>query len=94
MSIPIKTLGEHDIELRLHAEVHATLKVRVESTTPQATPAEARGGQGQDAARTESRGHKRADRIRDDQAPPRSRRGRKAPAPRPQTARSAPGKIG
>ncbi len=88
---PIKTLGEHDIDLRLHAEVHATLKVRVESTTPQATPAEARGGQGQDAARTESRGHKRADRIRDDQAPPQAVAGekpqrpdRKPRAPRPE----------
>src|SRR5580700_8271032 len=39
---PIKTLGDHDIELRLHAEVAATLKLRVESTTPQAVPAEAR----------------------------------------------------
>jgi large subunit ribosomal protein L9 len=39
---PIKTLGEHDIPLRLHAEVASTLKVRVESTTPVAVPAEAR----------------------------------------------------
>ena len=31
---PIKTLGEHDIELRLHPEVLATLKLRVESSTP------------------------------------------------------------
>jgi large subunit ribosomal protein L9 len=45
---PIKTLGEHEVELRLHAEVKSTLKVRVESLTPvtapvvEATPAEAR----------------------------------------------------
>jgi large subunit ribosomal protein L9 len=31
---PIKTLGEHEVELRLHAEVKSTLKVRVESLTP------------------------------------------------------------
>jgi large subunit ribosomal protein L9 len=31
---PLKTLGEHDIELHLHAEVKGTLKVRIESTTP------------------------------------------------------------
>jgi large subunit ribosomal protein L9 len=31
---PIRTLGEHEVELRLHAEVNATLKVRVESSTP------------------------------------------------------------
>jgi large subunit ribosomal protein L9 len=36
---PIRTVGEHDVELRLHHEVTATLKVRVESTTPLATPA-------------------------------------------------------
>jgi large subunit ribosomal protein L9 len=35
---PIKTLGEHEVELRLHAEVKSTLKVRVESLTPVAAP--------------------------------------------------------
>ncbi len=31
---PIRTLGDHEVELRLHAGVHAMLKVRVNSTTP------------------------------------------------------------
>ena len=31
---PIRTLGDHEVELRLHAEVTTNLKVRVESTTP------------------------------------------------------------
>jgi large subunit ribosomal protein L9 len=31
---PIRTLGEHEVELRLHADVVTRLKVRVESTTP------------------------------------------------------------
>ncbi len=31
---PIKTLGEHEVELRLHHEVTAKLKVKVESLTP------------------------------------------------------------
>ena len=31
---PIRALGEHEIELHLHAEVKGTLKVRVESLTP------------------------------------------------------------
>jgi large subunit ribosomal protein L9 len=35
---PIKTLGEHEVELRLHAEVKGTLKVRVESLTPVIAP--------------------------------------------------------
>jgi large subunit ribosomal protein L9 len=66
---PIKTLGEHDLELRLHAEVTATLKLRVESTTPVAVPIEPAPRQAEDkesATRTESRGHKRAERVRDE----------------------------
>jgi len=35
---PIRTLGDHDVALRLHADVNTTLKVRVESTTPPPTP--------------------------------------------------------
>jgi large subunit ribosomal protein L9 len=31
---PIRTLGEHEVELRLHHGVVTTLKVRVESLTP------------------------------------------------------------
>jgi large subunit ribosomal protein L9 len=37
---PIKKLGEHEVELRLHPEVVTTLKVRVDSTTPTAKPPE------------------------------------------------------
>src|SRR6476661_5170230 len=36
---PIRTLGEHEVELRLHADVVMKLKVRVESSTPMAAPA-------------------------------------------------------
>ena len=52
---PIKALGEHQIDLRLHAEVHATLKVRVESTTPLSLPAEG-AGDASGAPKTEKRG--------------------------------------
>jgi large subunit ribosomal protein L9 len=38
LASPIKTLGEHEVELRLHAEVKSTLKVRVESLTPVTAP--------------------------------------------------------
>ena len=54
---PIKTLGNHEVELHLHPEVKGTLKVRVESTTPapvvEAPPAEAKGD-----GRTEKRGRR------------------------------------
>jgi hypothetical protein len=38
---PIRALGDHEVELHLHAEVKGTLKVRVESLTPVITPAPA-----------------------------------------------------
>ena len=56
---PIRSLGEHDIELRLHADVTTTLKVRVESTTPApaATGTEAEPRK-EEAPRTEKRGRR------------------------------------
>ncbi|MGD0814764.1 MAG: 50S ribosomal protein L9 [Verrucomicrobiota bacterium] len=95
---PIKTLGEHELELRLHPEVTTTLKLRVESTTPEsipvppaATPGEGREG----GARTESRGHKRAERVRDEPAAPEAaekvqRPERKPRADKPDKAPKAP----
>src|SRR5262245_52653553 len=67
---PIKTLGEHDIELRLHPEVTTSLKVIVESTTPLPQPVETEpkareGAKGKDTreggrpAREDRRGGKR-----------------------------------
>lgn len=38
LTTPIKTLGEHEIDLPLHAEVKTTLKIRVESLNPLAAP--------------------------------------------------------
>jgi len=65
---PIRILGEHDVEMRLHHDVTTTLKVRVESTTPLPTPAEApaeaKGGAKEAApkegapVRTEKRGRR------------------------------------
>jgi large subunit ribosomal protein L9 len=94
---PIKTLGEHTVELRLHAQVTAPLKVRIESTTPlpappsQAAPAEAR----ESRARTESRGHRRSETARaDDSAAPESaqagaRPEKKPRAPKPEKPEKA-----
>jgi large subunit ribosomal protein L9 len=57
---PIKTLGEYEVELHLHAEVKGTLKVRVESTTPVTAPAAEASAA--DAPRTEKRG-KRPEKV-------------------------------
>ena len=51
---PVRTLGNYEVELHLHAEVKGTLKVRVESTTPAAAPAsEATAAAAPAEARTE-----------------------------------------
>ncbi|MGN6552179.1 MAG: 50S ribosomal protein L9 [Verrucomicrobiota bacterium] len=53
---PIRTLGEHEIELHLHHDVKSTLKLRVESTTPIAAPVET--GTPKEEVRTEKRGRR------------------------------------
>jgi large subunit ribosomal protein L9 len=54
---PIRALGDHEVELRLHPDVTSTLKVRVESTTPPPTPEEAATADARkEGARTEKRG--------------------------------------
>jgi large subunit ribosomal protein L9 len=45
---PIKTLGDHEVELRLHPEVTSTLKVHIESTTPLPPPPEQPEGKGRE----------------------------------------------
>ena len=81
---PIKTLGEHEVELRLHTEVKSTLKVRVESLTPviapvvEAAPAE---------ARTEKRG-KRAEKVEAAEEKPKAVKAEK-PAKAPKAEKKA-----
>jgi large subunit ribosomal protein L9 len=59
---PIKALGEYEIELHLHSDVKGKLKVRVESSTPVAAPAEAPAGEARkEDHRTEKRGRRYAE---------------------------------
>lgn len=57
---PIRTLGDHEVDLRLHQEINAKLKVHVESTTPPppVEAPEARGKEGTGGPRTEKRGRR------------------------------------
>jgi large subunit ribosomal protein L9 len=55
---PIRALGDHDVELRLHSQVTATLKVRVESTTPLAVPAATPAPEGRRDDRPDRRGRR------------------------------------
>jgi large subunit ribosomal protein L9 len=59
---PIHTLGEHEVELRLHSEVRANLRVQVNSSTPlpQSAAAEAAEKQEKEARKTEKRGKRPA----------------------------------
>ncbi len=61
---PLRTLGEHEVELRLHPDVTARLKVLIESSTPPPSPEELaaaqaaegrgrRGARGGETAKTE-----------------------------------------
>src|SRR5690242_18780782 len=90
---PIRTLGEHEVELRLHADVTTTLKVRVESSTPMpealaaAPTAEAK----REEQRTEKRG-RRPEATAEKGAKPEAgeRKPRPAKAERPPRAEKAP----
>lgn len=54
---PIKALGEHEVEMRLHPDVQAILKVRVDSSTPLPEKApEAAAAETKEAPKTEKRG--------------------------------------
>lgn len=62
LELPIKALGEHEVELRLHPDVVTTMKVRVESNAPKPTAAEiaAKEAEAKEAAGkvTEKRGRR------------------------------------
>ncbi len=89
---PIRTLGEFEIELRLHPEVKATLKVKVESTTPLPAAAEApeaKAGDKGAAPRTEKRG-RRPDAVAEVKAEAKPETGDKAArVPRPKRIEKA-----
>src|SRR5262245_63871716 len=76
---PIKNIGEHEVELHLHAEVKGTLKVRVESTTPTAAPAAEAGAveAKPEAPKTEKRGKRPVEAAAEEK--PKAAKAEKAP---------------
>jgi large subunit ribosomal protein L9 len=80
---PIKTLGEFEVELRLHPEVKGTLKVRVESSTPLAPP-EAKPEAHAEEGRPDRRGRRtyRSDKPAEGAAKPEVAAERKSRTPR------------
>jgi hypothetical protein len=77
---PIRALGDHEVELRLHADVVSSVKVHVESTTPPpALPAVPATEAKKEEPRTEKRGR------RPEPAPGKTEAGDKKPyGPRPE----------
>jgi large subunit ribosomal protein L9 len=74
---PLRTLGDHDVELHLHPDVTTTMKVRIESTTPAPKPEEAPAAEVKEgAAKPEAR--------RVESKRPGGRRERIEPKPRPE----------
>jgi large subunit ribosomal protein L9 len=56
LELPIRTLGDHDVELRLHPNVTSTLKVKVESSMPAEIPLVPPTGAGKAPAAAETKG--------------------------------------
>jgi len=90
---PIRALGEHEVELRLHGDVTTTLKVRVESTTPlpEAIAAAASPEARKEEPRTEKRG-RRPEAVQEKPAKPETgeRKPRPARAERPPRPEKGP----
>jgi hypothetical protein len=55
---PIKTIGDQEVELRLHPQVQTNLKVRIESTTPPPEVTEAPVAEGRDQGRGRGEGRR------------------------------------
>jgi large subunit ribosomal protein L9 len=58
LETPIRTLGEHEVELRLYQDVNTKLKVRVESSNPPPVVADAPAEGKREEPRTEKRGRR------------------------------------
>ncbi len=98
---PIRTLGDHEVELHLHPEVKGVLKIRVESTTPlpepapaPAEPARTEEGRPERRGRRPERGERTAKPENAEKRPARSERParveRPAKAEKPPKAEKAP----
>jgi len=87
LDLPIRTLGEHEVSLRLHHDVNTTLKVRVESTTPAPEPTAAAGEGKKEDVRTEKRGRRpEAPAAKEDKSAPAAAKGKAAKSDKPAKA--------
>ncbi len=90
LDTPIRTLGDHEVELRLHQDVNATLKVRVESTTPPPEVAAAPAGEGKkEEQKTEKRGRRPEAGAKEEKAETGERKGKGTKGEKPSKAAKA-----
>lgn len=61
LEAPIRSLGEHEVQLRLHHDVNTILKVRVESITPVVVPVQESASTAPKTEKTMKRGGHRGD---------------------------------
>jgi large subunit ribosomal protein L9 len=73
----LKTLGDHEVEMQLHADVKGILKVKVESLNPPPAPVEPAEGK-KEGAKTERRGTRTEGAKAGETAPERKPRATKA----------------
>jgi large subunit ribosomal protein L9 len=95
----IRTLGDHEVELRLHPDVTTTLKVRVESSTPLSEPVGAPAAEAKkEEPRSEKRGRRpeqpgeKGQRVEAAERKPRPARPEKGPRPERGLRPEKPGK--
>jgi large subunit ribosomal protein L9 len=86
---PIKNLGEHEVELRLHPDVKGTLKVRVESSTPLPPPPEPKPDAKSEDGRPDRRGGRRPYRTERKEGAEKSEPAGERKPPTPKPAKSA-----
>ncbi len=85
IELPIRALGEHEVPLHLHADVKATLKIRVESQNPPPAPVAAPAGEARkDDARQERRPRRNEQVVITDKRPGKGER-----IPKPERAEKA-----
>ena len=84
---PIRTLGDHEVSLRLHHDVNTTLKVRVESTTPAPELTAAAADGKKEDVRTEKRGRRpEAPAVKEEKSAPVAAKAKTAKSDKPAKA--------
>lgn len=86
---PIRTLGEHEVELRLHHDVVTKLKLRIESSTPLPTSAAPEPAAGEKKEQKSEKRGKHSERAVEAEAPAAGRAEKKPRAPKSAKAEKA-----